>query len=91
MVTLNVATFVLTVAVDGGWVVKARWSAVNAEAGDAETSSAPVVKRAEQAPTDRTLLSVERSDRPPPRFLIMCMVIPLSIKLLLLDINQCLI
>jgi hypothetical protein len=81
MVTLNVATFVLTVAVDGGWVVKTNWVAAAAEAGDAETSSAPVAKRAEQALTDRTLLSVERSDRPPPRFLIMCMAILLSNEL----------
>jgi hypothetical protein len=69
------------VAAAGGATVKTIWDgAPAAEAGDSLTSSAPVAKRAEQAPIERTLLSVERSDRPPPRFLITCMAIPLSNK-----------
>jgi hypothetical protein len=47
-----------------------------AEAGDAVTSSALPAKRAEHAPTERTLLKVERSDRPPPRFFNIAMVNP---------------
>jgi hypothetical protein len=72
----------------GGCVVNTTCVGVPAaDAGDAVTRSAPVARSAELAPTERTLLSVERSDRPPPRFLMMCMVIPLSIKSLLSDIN----
>jgi hypothetical protein len=62
-----------------GSVVKPSFVAVAAPAGEEATMSAPVAKRAEQAPIERTLLSVERSDWPPPRFLITCMMIPLSI------------
>jgi hypothetical protein len=50
-----------------------------AEAGEAVTNSAPPAKRAEHAPTERTLWTVERNDRPPPRFFNIAMVIPLSI------------
>jgi hypothetical protein len=68
------------VAAEGGPDVYAIFAGVPAaEAGEAVTSSAPPTKRAEHAPTERTLWTVERSDRPPPRFFNIAMVIPLSI------------
>ena len=58
--------------------MKATWvGAPAAEAGEAETSNAPVAKRAEHAPSERTLPSVERSVRPPPRVIDFSMAIPL--------------
>jgi hypothetical protein len=74
----------------GGAVVKTTWVAVSAPAGEAATMMAPAAISAEQAPTDKTLPRLERSDRPPPRFINFSMVSPLPYERFNYDIRQCL-
>jgi hypothetical protein len=74
----------------GGAAVKTTWVAVSAPAGEAVTNNAPVAKRAIEAPTERNLPSVERSDRPPSRFINFSMVILLPYERFNYDIRQCL-